>query len=701
MLNIYSILSSWAFLIYIYMGIYAFKADPKSRINRLYLCLNMFLAFWSFCFIYYYSAGDAATSIFWYKLSAIGWTLQTGILLNFILILTKRSYLLNNKWFYLLLYMPGLLILLNELLFSQFFESYSMFVYNVFLIVEYVYIFGSEAFCIYLIWLWHGSTTLLREKKQAEVIAFAGIIALLSAVVNQVLIFGFQLPYIQDISQLSALILIFAIRYAIVKYKLMDLKSLVTADDIVDKVTDIVILIDTNENITTINRRAEEKLEYKSGDLIGMHISKVIGEWTEISADIKTESCKNGATFELYCKTGKGLQIPVSIYMSSVSDRIGDAVGVVVICRDITLVNKLQQEIREREMNERKLHYLSYHDTLTGLYNRRYFEQELQRYDNEKKFPSGVLICDVDGLKLINDTLGHDAGDRLLIALAEVIIGAVGNNDYVFRVGGDEFAVLIPDANEEKIASADRLIREAIEQHNSEEHGFYLSMSVGYAISENEENGIFKTFIEADNNMYKEKLNHIKSARSSMVQALTKMLEVRDFITEGHAERMKELVVQLGIHIGLPEKRVNDLRLLAQFHDIGKVGIPDRILFKPGRLDENEKLEMQMHSEIGYRIAESLPDLNSIADFILKHHERWDGSGYPLGLKGRNIPLECRILSIIDAFDAMTNDRPYRKAMTQDEAVTELNANTGIQFDPQLVNSFLELLTIEFGAKTV
>ena len=191
--------------------------------------------------------------------------------------------------------------------------------------------------------------------------------------------------------------------------------------------------------------------------------------------------------------------------------------------------------------------------------------------------------------------------------------------------------------------------------------------------------------------MYREKLHRSKSTRSAIVQALMKALEVRDFITEGHADRLQELVISLGREMNLSERNLADLRLLAKFHDIGKVGIPDRILFKPGRLTGEESKEMQRHSEIGHRIAQSAPDLLPIADHILRHHEWWNGGGYPLGLKGDDIPLECRILAIADAYDAMTSDRPYRNAMSQEEAFIELVNNSGIQFDPKLVPIFIRV----------
>jgi len=350
-------------------------------------------------------------------------------------------------------------------------------------------------------------------------------------------------------------------------------------------------------------------------------------------------------------------------------------------------------DITELKENEEKLRYLSYHDALTGLYNRHYFEQQLGQL-NKNCCRAGILVCDVDGLKIINDTFGHIAGDRRLIAAANIISHSFGKQGVAARIGGDEFAVLLPNGDLDSAQEGIDRIKEAVDSYNRQLTGIKvpLSLSCGTAFWSGTPVAPWKLFEEADNNMYRQKLYRHQSTRSATVQVLLKALEARDFITEGHADRLKDFVSSLGRSLMLPEHKVTDLCLLAHFHDIGKVGIPDRILFKKDNLTSKEFAEMQRHSEIGFKIAQSSHDLMPIADLILKHHEWWNGQGYPLGLKGEDIPLECRILAIADAYDAMTNDRPYRKAMAPEAAIAELKNGAGSQFDPELVELFVALL---------
>jgi diguanylate cyclase (GGDEF)-like protein/PAS domain S-box-containing protein len=361
-------------------------------------------------------------------------------------------------------------------------------------------------------------------------------------------------------------------------------------------------------------------------------------------------------------------------------DSRGKITGAIESIRDMTERKKTADQLRRHGLI----------DALTGLYNRSYFQENISR---PVKFRSaGIIVCDVDGLKLVNDTLGHDKGDAMLFAAAGVIKRCFSRKDIVARIGGDEFAVLTYDTTERDAEEACGRIREAVIQHNLNNESMPLSLSIGYAVTD-DTSDIKALFKQADNNMYREKLHSSHSGRSTIVQTMMNTLKERDLITENHADRLQELVIALARAISLPESKIPDLRLLAQFHDIGKVGIPDSILSKPGPLTKKEFNEMKRHSEIGYRIAIASNDLAPIAGWILKHHEWWDGSGYPFGLKGEEIPLECRLISIADAYDAMTSDRPYRKALSHEEAIAELKKFSGRQFVPELVEIFIDLFT--------
>ncbi len=426
--------------------------------------------------------------------------------------------------------------------------------------------------------------------------------------------------------------------------------------------------------------------------------------WDVIIADYSLPTFSGLAALELL--KNSGLDIPFVI----VSGAIGEDVAVAAMkagAHDYILKDSLtrlapaiSREIqeaavrRERRKLEERLTYLSLHDTLTGLYNRTYFAAELERLHQPEFAPVGIIVGDLDGLKLINDTWGHQSGDNVLKLTASILRQCCPAAATLTRIGGDEFVILLPAATRQALEQLCRAISQAVETYNQTSplgQGIVLSISLGFALAGSEHTSLQDVFRVADNNMYREKLHRSQSNRSAIVQTAMKLLEARDFITEGHGDRLQQIVARLGFSLGMPESRVNDLKLLAQFHDIGKVGIPDHILFKPGKLTGEEFNEMKRHSEIGYRIAQASPDLSLIADYILKHHEWWNGGGYPLGLAGEDIPLECRILSLADAYDAMTNNRPYRQALPPAYAKEEIRRFAGVQFDPNLIEKFIAI----------
>lgn len=336
----------------------------------------------------------------------------------------------------------------------------------------------------------------------------------------------------------------------------------------------------------------------------------------------------------------------------------------------------------------KKILFNSIHNCQTGLYNYKYF---FEIEENDLINPT-IFIFDIDSLKLINNAFGYAKGDFLIGKAGEIINASIPENSIPAQLSGGEFAVLIDRSNEEKINMFINEIGKRLEQYNVENPELPLNITYGFSTKNNRDLDIFKLYQEALETIGAKKVLNIKSSHNTLVKTLIKTLETRDYDTKEHADRMVELATVLAKKINFSENSISGLVLFTQFHDIGKIGISDSILLKPGPLSEDERLIMQKHSKLGYEIAISSSDLAPISDFILKHHERWDGKGYPLGLSGENIPIECRILSIIDAYDALVNDRPYRERISSDEALEEIKRCAGTQFDPKLVDLFIEII---------
>lgn len=351
------------------------------------------------------------------------------------------------------------------------------------------------------------------------------------------------------------------------------------------------------------------------------------------------------------------------------------------------LVQLIVRDITEIQAKESELLYISMHDPVTNICNRTCFEQEMRRLNGKGHTPVSIIICDVDGLKLINDCLGHDKGDMLLSTAAKIIKGVFREEDVVARIGGDEFAILLPHTSRLIAKKACRRLNDAIQQYNNQNTGFPLSISSGFATSTGTSANMGELFREADNNMYREKLQQSKNVRRKIIYSVLKTLQSRESGEFHNLDRIQSLAMNLGKLLSLPIHRLSALKMLVHFHNIGRVGIPARILNKKPPLTPSEQGEIRRHSEIGYRIAQSIPDLIPIADSILKHHEWWNGQGYPLRIQGEAIPLECRILAVASAYDRMTGSRPEGN-LSHEAALNAIKKLSGVQFDPYIVDIF-------------
>lgn len=450
---------------------------------------------------------------------------------------------------------------------------------------------------------------------------------------------------------------------------------------------DAVITADTENRIVMLNKAAETLTGWSQEEARGKLLNEVMttvnkkkSDLLEIPLNEGYDSVEQNAEYKILIDRDGSKKI-ISSSEAFIRDESNNVLGVVIVFRDVT---------REKQ-KEAEVIYLGYHDRLTGLHNRAYFEEAFKQLDNERYLPLGLIMGDSNGLKMVNDVFGHSEGDKLLKRIAYIFKSVCGRDDIVARVGGDEFAVILPCIGTERA----NLVISRIKQLCNTETGDPISpsISLGVAIKTDKSQDINEIYKLAEDRMYNNKLVESKSIRSSIISSLKKSLEEKTHETEAHARRMRELSMKVGKSMGLDDNELDELSLLAMLHDIGKIAIPDNILEKPSTLSEDEWKVMKSHCEIGYRIAVASPELAHIAGLILSHHERWDGTGYPQKLKGEEIPLISRIITVVDAYDAMTNDRPYHEAVSGEAALEELKNCSGTQFDPDIVEKAVEVIS--------
>lgn len=440
-------------------------------------------------------------------------------------------------------------------------------------------------------------------------------------------------------------------------------------------------VVDINGKITDVNETYCQMTGYTKTELLGMKIADLEALETpeDTVAHIKLITENKSDIFETRHKKKDGSLLDMEVSATFVNS---DA-GVFAFCRDIT----------ERKKAENELFYLSYHDHLTGLYNRRFFEEELQRIDTQENLPISIIMIDINGLKLVNDSFGHDSGDELLKKAAITIKKACREEDIITRIGGDEFLVLLPKTNAYESVQIANHIKELASKEKVA--NIILSLSYGYDTKINDKQSIIEIMANAENHMYRHKLYERSSMRSKTIDLIMSTLFEKSNRELLHSQRVSALCKAIASSMNLDKDVVNQLGIAGLIHDIGKIGIDEKILNKIGMLTNDERKNIEKHPEIGWRVLSSTDEFSELGQFVLNHHEKWDGSGYPNGLKGIQIPIEARILVVADAYDAMTSERTYKKGMSKEEAVEELKKCSGTHFDPSIVDVFVNQVLID------
>ena len=348
--------------------------------------------------------------------------------------------------------------------------------------------------------------------------------------------------------------------------------------------------------------------------------------------------------------------------------------------------------LRENAIQENS--HLRTHDFLTNVYNRKFLEEEYNNCSSSENLPRAVISCDVNGLKKVNDAYGTQVGDLLLIRFAETIQGIVGEQGLVSRVGGDEFVILLRSVREENVKKLTlQLEVQAMPMAKSllpELEAFDITASFGYGMQMNESDSLNMLINEAEIFMLHRKYYNSASKQSKIVDAIMKALYEKCAREQLHSKRVSEISVQIAKALGLSQHKINEVETAGILHDIGKIGIDEAILNKPTGLTDMERMIMKQHPLRSARILIGFEEYQDIVPIVKAHHERYDGTGYPDGLKGENIPIEARIIAVADAYDAMTIKRPYRDSISAGEAIAELTRCAGSQFDSSVVRAFIK-----------
>jgi diguanylate cyclase (GGDEF)-like protein len=373
-----------------------------------------------------------------------------------------------------------------------------------------------------------------------------------------------------------------------------------------------------------------------------------------------------------------GKESAIEYTAAPIIDNNGNTIGCVLVFRDIS----------DKKAKQREVEYLSYHDQLTGLYNRRYFEEASTRLDTKRNLPLSVIFGDVNGLKIINDAFGHSQGDQLIQMVAEILKAVCRADDIITRVGGDEFIILLPKTD--SIALEKLIVR--IREHTNRIaiKNIETSISFGWDTKNDETRAVSDVVKKAEDFMYQKKILSNGSKRNGIVISILNTLLIKFPREAAHSMRVSGLCEAIGRAYHLNVDEVHEMRILGQLHDIGKIAIDESILNNENVLSNSEWTQIKQHPEIGYRLLGATNEFYALANAVLAHHERWDGKWYPNGVKGVAINWKARALAIADAYDAMVSERPYKASLSKEEAIAEIKKNAGAQFDPDIARVFVE-----------
>jgi diguanylate cyclase (GGDEF)-like protein/PAS domain S-box-containing protein len=447
---------------------------------------------------------------------------------------------------------------------------------------------------------------------------------------------------------------------------------------------DGVLVVDMEGKVTMLNKVAEKLTGWTTKEAVGRHYKDVFVLSHEDEKSIINDPIEGVINTNIVQELGNhamltskdGTKYFLEDSAAPIKDDKDKTIGVVLVFRDVT----------EKKEQRRKIEYLSFHDSLTGLYNRMFFDEELKRLDTERNLPLSIIVGDVNGLKLTNDIFGHEAGDQLLQKMAEAFKKVCRADDIIARVGGDEFTLLLPKTTEEEANEIISRVRSQFAKMKVKAIKGSISMGCDAKTKANDD--IQQTLRNAEKRMYSAKAIDREVVKTTTIGTIIETLHNINSTEAEHSRSVSEICENIGLAMNLTEVEIRKVKEAGFLHDIGKIALSENLLNKKENLTEQEQKELNQHPITGYRILNSFDSTLDLAESILAHHEKWDGSGYPKGLKGEEIPKLARIIAVAESYDTMTR---YAN-MTCEEAVNELRKQDGIKFDPAVVDVFIKMI---------
>ncbi len=452
---------------------------------------------------------------------------------------------------------------------------------------------------------------------------------------------------------------------------------------LIENSLDLIAIVNREGRLSYVNPMAKIMLGYDGKEVIGAEVYDYISSddmpevkriFGEVATRVGEVRC---ADFRIRHKNGSYLTIEALARNMLDLPAVN---GIMITVKDVTEKRKAQKQIE----------YLSFYDRLTGLHNRAFFEEEILRIDSNRHLPITLFIADINGLKLVNDAFGHSEGDELLNRMAQILKMCCRREDIIARWGGDEFALLLLNTPGYK---ADELCRRISQLCRDKCKGpIPLSLAMGHATKKKMEHNIRDVLREAEESMYRSKMMVSKKVRTEIIAQLLDTYYQKGYRTREQVKLLQGLAGHMASARGLTPPEILKLHQVVEYCDIGNIALEQNLFKKKDRLTSEEWKMIHRHPEIGYHIVQNTPETAEMAEPILAHHEWWDGSGYPRNLTGEDIPLYARIISIINAYDALTQKRPYRKTLRPEQAVKEIKRCAGTQFDPFLVEVLEEVM---------